>query len=350
MSRDSTRKIGIIGRVDLGRTMFDGQTVKTRMMYRLLCEMFGENAITVVDTLDYRHRAVGITLKVLHCLLACDDVFVLLSENGRRVLFPLLAFVARHRGVRVYHNLIGGWLARNLDRYPKWASYLNSFEVNWVESSSLAETLYKKGVRNARYLPNFKYLVPCPDSAKESVGPDYRFCTFSRVTEKKGISDAMQAVEKVSQTYTKGAISLDVYGPVDEAYREEFETLLKHCPHSQYCGCVTPEESVSAISPYDALLFPTKWELEGIPGTVIDALAAGVPIIACKWGYYNEMLEDGVTGLSYKFGEQDRLVDCIRDFIALGDRTIAMRSGCRERAKAYSPEMVRSEIENTIRA
>lgn len=349
MSRVSTRKIGIIGRVDLGRTMFDGQTVKTRMMYRLLCEMFGEDTITVVDTLDYRHRAAGITFGVLHCLLTCDDVFVLLSENGRRILFPLLAFMARHRGVRVYHNLIGGWLARNLDKYPKWTSYLNCFAVNWVESRSLAEGLYKKGVRNARYLPNFKYLVPCHDYSKKDVDPDYRFCTFSRVTEKKGISDAMLAVEKVSQAYIKGEISLDVYGPIDETYREEFETLLERCPHSQYCGCVTPEESVSAISSYDALLFPTKWELEGIPGTIIDALAAGVPIIACRWGYYNEMLEDGVTGLSYKFGKQDRLVDCIRDFIALGNDVIAMRSGCRKRAKAYSPEAVRSEIENTMR-
>ena len=350
MSQVSEKRIGFIGRVDLGRTLYDGQTVKTRMMYRLLCEMYGDNSIMVVDTFDYRHRVPRVIYDFVRCILSCDDVFVLLSENGRRALFPLLAFAANYRGMRVYHNLIGGWLARNLDRYPKWTSYLNSFEVNWVESSSLAKTLYKKGVYNARYLPNFKYLTPCPDSTKESIGPDYRFCTFSRVTEKKGISDAMLAIEKVSQTYAKGSISLDVYGPIDEAYRKEFETLLKLCSHSRYRGCVTPEESVSAISPYDALLFPTKWELEGIPGTIIDALAAGVPIIACRWGYYSEMLEDGVTGLSYKFGEEDRLVDCIGEFIALGDRAIAMRSGCRERAKAYSPETVKSEIENTMRA
>lgn len=350
MSQGSIRRIGLIGRVDLGRTMFDGQTVKTRMMHRLLCDMFGEDSVVVVDTLDYRHRVAKITFDMLHCLLTCDDVFVLLSENGRRTLFPLLAFIARHRGVRVYHNLIGGWLARNIDKYPKWVGYLNSFTVNWVESSSLVVALYKRGVYNARYLPNFKYLVPCSDSTKESMGPDYRFCTFSRVTEKKGIGDAMLAVEKASREYAKGGISLDVYGPVDESYREEFEALLKRCPHSRYCGCATPEESISAIFPYDALLFPTKWELEGIPGTIIDALSAGVPIIACRWGYYDEMLEDGVTGLSYEFGEQDQLTKRIGDFIALGDGALAMRSGCLKRAAAYSPEAVRNEIEKTMKA
>lgn len=349
MLRGSTRRIGLIGRVDLGRTMFDGQTVKTRAMYRLLCEMFGKDAIMVVDTLDYRHRVVKVTSDVLHCLFTCDDVFVLLSENGRRILFPLFAFMAKYQGVCIYHNLIGGWLARNLDKYPKWVGYLNSFEVNWVESRKLVEVLSEKGVCNAIYLPNFKYLASCTLSDKEHVGPDYRFCTFSRVTEKKGIGDAMLAIEKVTQSYIESEISLDVYGPIDGEYREEFEALLGCCPHSHYLGCVAPEKSVSVISAYDALLFPTKWELEGMPGTVIDALTAGVPVIASQWDYYDEMLEDGVTGLSYEFGRQESLATCIEDFIALGDNALTMRSACRERAKIYTPEAIALQIQKVLK-
>lgn len=348
MSRASTKKIGLIGRVDLERTMFDGQTVKTRMMHRLLCEMFGENAIMIVDTLGYRRRAARVTLDVIRCLLACDDVFVLLSENGRRTLFPLLAFMARHRGTRVYHNLIGGWLAQNLDKYPEWVGYLNSFEVNWVESHELVNALTEKGVRNASYLPNFKYLDSFPSVKKEHMGPNYRFCTFSRVTAKKGIGDAMLAIEKVSQTHPGNAVSLDVYGPVDEAYREEFDDLLKKCPRSRYLGCVAPEGSMAVISPYDALLFPTCWEPEGIPGTIIDALAAGVPVIASRWCYYDEMLEDGKTGLSYEFGRQDQLAVCIGSFMNLGDKALTMRSGCLKRAHAYAPEVVATRIREVL--
>lgn len=348
MPQKSSRKIGIIGRVDLKRTLFDGQTVKTRMMYRLLCEMFGKQNIVVVDTYDYRHRALKIVVDAARCLLTCQDVFVLLSSNGRRVLFPILAFSSRVRGTRIYHNLIGGWLARNLDKYPQWVDYLNSFSVNWVEAHKLVGDLNRKGVVNASYLPNFKYLDEAQALEKRMYGPDYHFCTFSRVVEKKGVGDAMLAVERIAANRAYGETTLAVYGPVDEGYRSEFESLLEKCPHTSYEGCVEPERSVATISKYDALLFPTKWELEGIPGTIIDALAAGVPVIASRWGYYEEMLEDGVTGLSYKFGNQDLLTDSIMEFIELGDRALDMRAGCLRRAKDYTPLAVASIVESAL--
>ena len=348
MSRASTKKIGLIGRIDSERTLFDGQTVKTRMMHRLLCEMFGEKNLIAVDTIDYRHRAPMVLFETLRCLLTCDDVFVLLSGNGRRVLFPLLAFMARMRGVRIYHNLIGGWLARNLDKYPKWVSYLNSFEVNWVEAHKLVNALSEKGVANASYLPNFKYLEGEAPSKQRAWGLDYHFCTFSRVMEKKGIGDAMHAVEQIAATRSEGETTLDIYGPVEEAYRTEFGVLLEQCPHVRYRGCVEPERSVTTIASYNALLFPTKWELEGIPGTIIDALAAGVPVIASRWGYYEEMLEDGVTGLSYEFGRQERLSASIESFIALGAEARSMGDACRQRARAYTPETVAEEIRKAL--
>ena len=94
----------------------------------------------------------------------------------------------------------------------------------------------------------------------------------------------------------------------------------------------------------DALLFPTKWKPEGIPGTIIDALSAGVPVIAAKWQYYDEMLEDGITGFGYEFGHNEMLLGEIKRFMALGDKANRLRSGCLMRAKAYSPEAVIDQI------
>lgn len=336
-------KIGIIGRVDPGCRLFDGQTVKTRMMHRLLCEAYGEESLVVVDTYDYRHRAAAVMMNLVRCLATCDRIVVLLSTNGRRVLFPLLSFASKHMGKRIYHNLIGGWLAYNLEKYPKWVSYLNSFEVNWVEAHALAERLFEKGVCNSEYLPNFKYFTGGDMQASRHYDGRFRFCTFSRVVEQKGITDAMLAVERLC---SEGKLcSLDVYGPVDEGYKQDFERILKLSPHVEYRGCVTPEESVGSISGYDALLFPTKWEPEGIPGTVIDALSAGVPIIASKWQYYDEMLEDGVTGLGYEFGAQDQLKVSMDSFMLLGDCARAkLSSNCMRRAHDYRPEVVKKTV------
>lgn len=334
----STKKIGLIGRLDLECELFDGQTVKTRMMYRLLCELYGEENVVVVETKDYRHNAPRVVAQTVRCLLTCRDVFVSLSRNGRKAFFPLLSFAARHLRTRVYHNLIGGWLAQDLEECPQQVSYLNDFRVNWVESHQLVGKLEELGVGNAEFLPNFKYLDGTELPESRYYGPGYRFCTFSRVQELKGIGDAMDTVEKLCSEGLD--CRLDVYGPIEPSYKEEFETALSRCVHAEYKGCVAPEKSVQVIASYDALLFPTKWKPEGIPGTIIDALAAGVPVIAAKWQYYDEMLEDGVTGFGYGFGNNELLADEIKRFIELGNGANELRKGCLARAVAYSPEAV----------
>lgn len=339
------KKIGLIGRIDPDRTLFDGQTVKTRMMHKMLCDMYGAENIVAVDTIDWRHRALRVAADTRRCLHECDDIVILLSQNGRRVLYPRLAKAARKRGKRIYQNLIGGWLDGDLEQFPEWTGYLNAFKINWVESHQLADALAKKGVTNASYLPNFKYLekVDVPDTRSYDDG--WRFCIFSRVVREKGVGDAMQAVEELNASDGGRSFALDIYGPIDEAYKEELDGLLDKSPHCSYKGSVTPEESVSTVSKYDLLLFPTRWVKEGIPGTIIDALSAGVPIIGAKWQYYDEMLEDGVTGFGYEFGHNELLGGAIGKFVSLSDEDHnAMRHKCLERAKAYTPEAVAEKI------
>ena len=44
------------------------------------------------------------------------------------------------------------------------------------------------------------------------------------------------------------------------------------------------------------MLFPTRFETEGIPGTIIDALFSGVPVIATKWENATDIIIDNQTG------------------------------------------------------
>jgi hypothetical protein len=58
------------------------------------------------------------------------------------------------------------------------------------------------------------------------------------------------------------------------------------------------------LKDYFALLFPTHFYTEGIPGTVIDAYAAGIPVISAKWESYSDVIDEGVTGIGYKDGAE----------------------------------------------
>ena len=349
--RARRRRIGFIGRIDPDETMVDGQTVKTRTLYRYLVRRFGASNIRVVDTRDYRRETGRVVRELLRCLHECDDVVVLLSSGGRRTLFPILWLASTALGVRIYHDLIGGSLADDVEADPSGllVHYLNSFEVNWVETRALADRLSALGVRNASHLPNFKDVddVDVDPHAPPS-GPPYRLCTLSRVTPEKGIDNAVRAVAAINGDGPP-VVTLDVFGPIEPSYEERFRRLVDSVPHVRYAGRVPPERAAAAVSGHFALIFPTEWTGEGVPGTIIDAMHAGLPVVASRWRYYHEMLQDGVTGLSYDFDRPELLEATIRELLALPDEELAaMRRATLERARAYAPEAVFDEIARAL--
>ena len=349
--RARRRRIGFIGRIDPDETMVDGQTVKTRTLYRYLVRRFGASSVRAVDTRDYRRETGRVVRELIRCLHECDDVVVLLSSGGRRALFPILRLASAVLGVRVYHDLIGGALADDVeaDASGRLVRHLNSFEVNWVETRALADRLRALGVRNASHLPNFKDVddVDVDPHAPPS-GPPYRLCTLSRVTPEKGIDNAVRAVAAINGDGPP-VVTLDVFGPIEPSYEERFRRLVDSVPHVRYAGRVPPERAAAAVSGHFALIFPTEWTGEGVPGTIIDAMHAGLPVVASRWPYYCEMLQDGVTGLSYDFDRPELLEATIRELIALPEEELAaMRRATLERARAYAPEAVFGEIARAL--
>lgn len=348
--RARRRRIGFIGRIDPDETMVDGQTVKTRTLYRYLVRRFGASSVRAVDTRDYRRETGRVVRELIRCLHECDDVVVLLSSGGRRALFPILRLASAALGVRVYHDLIGGALADDVeaDASGRLVRHLNSFEVNWVETRALADRLRALGVRNASHLPNFKDVDDVDVDPRVPPGPPYRLCALSRVTPEKGIDNAVRAVAAINGDGPP-VVTLDVFGPIEPSYEERFRRLVDSVPHVRYAGRVPPERAAAAVSGHFALIFPTEWIGEGVPGTIIDAMHAGLPVVASRWPYYCEMLQDGVTGLSYDFDRPELLEATIRELIALPEEELAaMRRAALERARAYAPEAVFGEIARAL--
>ena len=95
---------------------------------------------------------------------------------------------------------------------------------------------------------------------------------------------------------------------------------------------------------YYCLIFPSHWRHEGIPGTIIDALSAGVPIIARKWQYCTEMIDHGATGLIYPFEEPEKLSETIEYAITHEEEIMGMKKNCLKKANEYREEVVIKQI------
>jgi glycosyltransferase involved in cell wall biosynthesis len=113
----------------------------------------------------------------------------------------------------------------------------------------------------------------------------------------------------------------------------------------EFRGTVSPEEVTTLLKGARALLFPTRCN-EGGPRSVIEAYAAGVPVVATGLGALPEMVEPGISGLLVPPGETDAWIDAAE---ALMDPSTAVRLGegaFGRWARLNSPERGLEELES----
>lgn len=342
--------LGIIGRTGEGVELNDGQTVKTKVLIEELMRLYPGVRLNIVDTYDYKHKIIRIIRQLIYCMKNSQIIFVLLSKKGRIVLFPIIFSLNLFYRKPILHDVIGG-ASDELIQKHKWLKfYYNRFSVNWVESIGLKSRLENMGVMNVEYLPNFKRL-PCIKKEEISMCKSslVKFCTFSRVTETKGIGRAAKAVVEINASYGKQVAVLDIYGPVEGDYAETLNDIINNSDGAvRYKGVIAYDKSVGTLKNYDILLFPTLFPGEGFPGTLIDAMSSGLPVIATDWHLNSEIIVHGVTGYLYPWQKPEKLKELMEYLMDNPALVFEMRKHCLEEAKKYAPEIVMERINQKI--
>jgi glycosyltransferase involved in cell wall biosynthesis len=78
-----------------------------------------------------------------------------------------------------------------------------------------------------------------------------------------------------------------------------------------------------------AFLLVSKWE--GFPRSILEAMRAGLPVVATEIGGVKESVVDGTTGFVIPPGDTVRLRECLRELIACPELRIRMGEAGRRR-------------------
>ena len=344
------KKLSIIGHFAFGKEFLDGQTIKTITITKELENQLGSDQVLKIDTHGGKKVVFKSPFQVLKALKNASNVMIFPAHNGVRVYVPLLSFFKRFfKGRKLYYNVVGGWLAKFLENKKSLTKQLKKFDGLFVETSTLKTALENMGFTNVSVVPNCKELDILTES--QLVYPEtepYKLCTFSRVIKQKGIEDAINAVIYANEYFGRTVYTLDIYGQVDNAEKEWFENLQKTFPdYIKYGGLVSFDKSVEVLKNYFALLFPTRFYTEGVPGTILDAFASGLPIISVKWFNYSDILDDSVC-IGYDFDDIDKLKEILLDE-NLKDKLNSFKKNCLKKASEYKPSMVVKEFIERIR-
>ncbi|HXF97246.1 MAG TPA: glycosyltransferase family 4 protein [Gaiellaceae bacterium] len=158
-------------------------------------------------------------------------------------------------------------------------------------------------------------------------GPGLYFLVLSRLSAEKGIAELVRAWSE-----ELGELRIAGDGPL----RGEIERLA-HGRGVRVLGPVAPEHIPALFSGARALFVPSRW-FEGQPRVVLEAYAAGVPVVASRIGCLPDVIADGETGFTVAFGDDEGWRTAARAF---ADDHVAMRLGAAayERWRTeYSPE------------
>lgn len=333
-------KYTIIGAFDFISFATGGQPVKTRETFYALSSHYGKERVKYIETLDWRKNPIKLIRDILHFGKHSEYVLMMPARNGMKVFSFILVAMTKLRNVKLIYSVIGGWLYQVIKDDKLLIHNLKQFDSIWVETSLMKSDLESLGFRNVKKVNNFKKLEVLSDSELVySTSTPLRLVMFSRIMKEKGVEDAITAIQEINNQLGHGAFTIDLYGPIDDSFKKSFENICISNPQViKYCGVVPPNDSVKYLKDYYALLFPTHFFTEGIPGTIIDAYAAGVPVIAAQWQHVNDVVTQNVTGLTYKFNDFTSLKEALMYCFNFRNEINSMKINCLNKATEYLPE------------
>jgi len=197
-------------------------------------------------------------------------------------------------------------------------------------------------------LPNF--VMDDPNPRKGYDKPCKVITYLGNVYESKGIFDLLDAIKVVNER-AKGTLILQVAGGfVDDPFTpmtsemaqrkfEEYRKILNGT--LKYRGQITTaEDKYRLLEETDLFVFPSWYANEGQPLVLLEAMAAGCPVISTKGvGAIEETVIEGVTGMLVEKQNPEELAKAIWSLMENPELCKQMGRAGRKRYEAcYTPE------------
>ena len=334
--------ITIIGHFAFGHKCYDGQTIKTHNVYGVLKESIGGDSILTIDTFGRIKFLLKLPFLVIFALYSSKNIIILPAQRGIKIISPLLLFFNIFFKRKIHYVVIGGWLPKMVTHSKFIKYFVRSFDVIYVETNKMKEELQFLFINNVVVMPNFKKIPirKFDDIQCQKFCEPYSLCTFSRVSQEKGIEVAINAVKFANKRLGRTVFILDIYGQIEKK-ESWFEPLMSQQPdYIRYRGIIESTKSVDILSHYFMLLFPTYYDGEGFAGTLVDAMSAGLPIIATDWHNNGEIIVHGKNGFLVPIKDYESIASILLDVILDVEGMLYIRKNCIEDAMRYLPQNV----------
>ena len=240
-------------------------------------------------------------------------VHVYLGTEALRIL----SFLERFDGARVisFHgaDLSDEFSAENYS--PLW----NRAELFLCRSQSLRERLLAKGCPAGRVRLNYTG-VPVPAEFASRRLPDLRndeplrLLQACRFISKKGLDVTLHAMRLLKDKSVPATLTLAGEGPEESSLRA-LTRELGIADHVSFTGFLEREQLEEAYRRHHLFVHPSRTtpegDREGIPNSLLEAMAYGLPVISTRHSGIPEAITDGQDGLLLESPDPSSLMTAV---------------------------------------
>jgi glycosyltransferase involved in cell wall biosynthesis len=220
-----------------------------------------------------------------------------------------------------------GWLFRRCDRVV-------ALSAQWHDTL----TRLVPGIR-AVTITNPVVMPPAPAPL---TGDPPAVLFLGLVNAHKGVYDLLQAWAVVQRQVPGARLRIGGTGELEAARRQA--EALGIAGSVEWLGWIGRERKAEALSGAWALVLPSY--MEGVPMALLEAMAAGVPVVSTRVGGIPLAVRDGLDGLLLPPGDPQALAQALLALLQDEPRRLQMGAQARRRMAAeFSVDVIAPQLE-----
>ena len=159
---------------------------------------------------------------------------------------------------------------------------------------------------------------------------------FGRLSAEKGVDVLLRAFDAAAPSLPRDMRLIVVGDGPDAAEFRELAVSLDSAPRIEFAGYQTGDALQIYVERASLAIASSRWR-ENMPYSIVEAFAAGTPVIGTRIGGIPELVTDGVTGFACEPGDVATMADAmVRGAEAFLDAPVYVRM--QESCRAYVRE------------
>jgi glycosyltransferase involved in cell wall biosynthesis len=160
------------------------------------------------------------------------------------------------------------------------------------------------------------------------------------MVREKGVFDLLQAFGTIVKDNPSARLAM--YGPYGVPEARAYAHILGLDDHVEIGEWVAGAEKAALLASSRVLALPSY--TEGLPVVVLEAMQAGLPVVATGVGGIPDVIEDGVSGFLVEPGDTEALSRRISELLEDDELWLSMSANCQSRSGVARPSAVADRL------